>query len=116
MPLERTRRPGRLYWRLYAVPWTLVQNAAQYLGARRTSARERAPWSWIRRAGRLMRILYVVHGFVPEAVGGVELHCLLPRLRARRAHTVGVLAWTADAARPDYALEAGRAGRSTCGA
>lgn len=26
--------PARLYWRLYAVPWTVSQNLAQYLGSR----------------------------------------------------------------------------------
>lgn len=34
VPLEDRSLPERLYWRLYAVPWSLVQNAAQYLGAR----------------------------------------------------------------------------------
>ena len=52
-----------------------------------------------------MRILYVVHGFVPEAVGGVELHCAHLASAMATEHTVGVLAWRADTARPDYDLE-----------
>jgi glycosyltransferase involved in cell wall biosynthesis len=51
-----------------------------------------------------MRILYVVHGFVPEAVGGVELHCHHLASAMAKDHAVGVLAWRSDAARPDYDL------------
>ena len=52
-----------------------------------------------------MRILFVVHGFVPDRVGGVELHAhyLAAALAAR--HAVGVLAWASDPTKPDYALE-----------
>jgi len=42
VPLEQCSLPARLYWRLYAVPWSLVQNAAQYLGAR-SNRRDGAP-------------------------------------------------------------------------
>jgi glycosyltransferase involved in cell wall biosynthesis len=52
-----------------------------------------------------MRILYVVHGFVPEAVGGVELHGAHLASAMAKDHAVGVLAWRADPARPDYDLE-----------
>jgi rhamnosyltransferase len=34
VPLDDYPMLERLYWRLYAMPWSLVQNAAQYLGAR----------------------------------------------------------------------------------
>lgn len=34
VPLDAYGARERLYWRLYALPWTLVQNAAQYAGAR----------------------------------------------------------------------------------
>jgi rhamnosyltransferase len=36
VPLDAYPPLARLYWRLYAIPWTLMQNAAQYLGARST--------------------------------------------------------------------------------
>lgn len=52
-----------------------------------------------------MRILHVVHGFVPEAVGGVELHCHNLATALTREHTVGVLTWRSDPAAPDYSLE-----------
>jgi rhamnosyltransferase len=42
VPLDGHSRLSRLYWRLYAVPWSLVQNAAQYFGAR-SNAQRRAP-------------------------------------------------------------------------
>lgn len=48
VPLPPTRK---LYWRLYAIPWTFSQNAAQYLGAR-TNGSPRPPWSWIDRMVR----------------------------------------------------------------
>src|SRR5262249_45745188 len=56
-------------------------------------------------ARRLMRILFVTHAFVPESVGGVELHChhLASALAAR--HAVPLLTRQADPAKPDYALE-----------
>jgi glycosyltransferase involved in cell wall biosynthesis len=47
----------------------------------------------------------VVHGFVPEAVGGVELHCYNLASELARRHPVAVLAWRADPARPDYELD-----------
>jgi rhamnosyltransferase len=34
VPLEGYSPLERLYWRLYAIPWSFVQNAAQYVGAR----------------------------------------------------------------------------------
>jgi rhamnosyltransferase len=34
VPLDDRPAMERLYWRLYALPWSFVQNAAQYLGAR----------------------------------------------------------------------------------
>jgi glycosyltransferase involved in cell wall biosynthesis len=60
-----------------------------------------------------MRLLFAVHGFVPEAVGGVELHSyhLASALAAR--HAVAVLARVGDDARPDYALEERRQGPLT---
>lgn len=60
-----------------------------------------------------MRILYVVHGFVPEAVGGVELHCSHLASTMAKNHAVGVLAWRSDATRPDYDLEESRQGPLT---
>jgi glycosyltransferase involved in cell wall biosynthesis len=52
-----------------------------------------------------MRILHVVHGFVPEAVGGVELHCHYLANALAAAHAVGVLAWRSSPDTPDYAVE-----------
>lgn len=52
-----------------------------------------------------MRIFYVVHGFVPEAVGGVELHCHYLASALAREHAVAVLAWRSDTDRPDYSLD-----------
>jgi glycosyltransferase involved in cell wall biosynthesis len=52
-----------------------------------------------------MRILHVVHGFVPEAVGGVELHCHNLATALTGDHTVGVLTWRNDPTAPDYTLE-----------
>ena len=57
-----------------------------------------------------MRILYVVHGFPPDTVGGVELQCHALATALAGSHAVGVLAWQSDASKPDYALEAGRQG------
>ena len=57
-----------------------------------------------------MRILYVVHGLPPEAVGGVELQCHALATALAGSHAVGVLAGQSDASKPDYALEAGRQG------
>jgi rhamnosyltransferase len=48
VPLPPTRR---LYWRLYAIPWTLSQTSAQWLGAR-SNERPVPPWSWIDRMVR----------------------------------------------------------------
>ena len=42
VPLDNYPPLKRLYWRLYAVPWSLVQNAAQYFGARSNSSRTSA--------------------------------------------------------------------------
>jgi len=42
VPLDNYPLLKRLYWRLYAVPWSLVQNAAQYFGARSNSSRTSA--------------------------------------------------------------------------
>ena len=47
VPLDAYGPGARLYWRLYAVPWVLAQNAAQYLGAGAHERGGRAPWSWI---------------------------------------------------------------------
>ena len=52
-----------------------------------------------------MRILHVVHGFVPEAVGGVELHCHNLATALTSDHTVGGLTWRSDPDAPDYTLE-----------
>ena len=52
-----------------------------------------------------MRLLYVVHGYVPEAVGGVELHSHHLATAMARQHEVTVLAWRTDAGRPDYTIE-----------
>ena len=60
-----------------------------------------------------MRILHVVHGFVPEAVGGVELHCHYLANALAAAHAVGVLAWRSDPANPDYSVEERRQGPLT---
>ena len=60
-----------------------------------------------------MRILFVTHAFVPEGVGGVELHChhLASSLAAK--HAVAVLTRQGDPAKPDYALEESRQGPLT---
>jgi rhamnosyltransferase len=47
VPLGAYPAASRLYWRLYAAPWVLAQNAAQYLGARASERGARPPWSWI---------------------------------------------------------------------
>jgi glycosyltransferase involved in cell wall biosynthesis len=52
-----------------------------------------------------MRILYVVHGYVPEAVGGVELHAHYLATALASRHEVGVLAWRKDPEALDYDLE-----------
>ena len=52
-----------------------------------------------------MRILYVVHGYVPEAVGGVELHCHYLASALAGEHAVGVLSWQSDAAKGEYEVE-----------
>ncbi|MBI1849208.1 MAG: glycosyltransferase [Planctomycetes bacterium] len=54
-----------------------------------------------------MRILYVVHGFVPEAAGGVEIHSWqLAREMAKRGHDVTVFTRTGDASREEYSVRA----------
>ena len=57
-----------------------------------------------------MRILHVAHGFVPEAVGGVELQTYYLASALAAEHAVGVLVWTSNPERPDYTLEARRQG------
>jgi len=52
VPLTDHSTARRLYWKLYAVPWTFVQNAAQYLGARASHRGSRPPWRWIDEAAR----------------------------------------------------------------
>ena len=52
-----------------------------------------------------MRILYVVHGYVPEGVGGVELHCHRLASALAGEHAVGVLSWQSDAEKSEYAVE-----------
>jgi rhamnosyltransferase len=47
VPLNGYSPARRLYWRLYALPWTLAQNSAQFLGARVAERGSRPPWSWI---------------------------------------------------------------------
>ena len=42
VPLDDYPLLKRLYWRLYAVPWSLVQNAAQYFGSRANNPRQPA--------------------------------------------------------------------------
>ncbi len=39
VPLAAYPARARLYWRLYAIPWSLVQNVAQFLGARSNHTR-----------------------------------------------------------------------------
>lgn len=51
VPLDAYPPARRLYWRLFAVPWVFVQNAAQYLGARSNGPLGPA-WSWVDRAVR----------------------------------------------------------------
>jgi len=60
-----------------------------------------------------MRILFVVHGFVPERVGGVELHAHYLASALAAQHAVGVLAWESDTAKPDYAVEERQQGALT---
>lgn len=52
-----------------------------------------------------MRILLVVHGLPPEAVGGVEQQCHFLAVALGREHSVGVFCRRADQERPDYALD-----------
>lgn len=60
-----------------------------------------------------MRILYVVHGFVPEAVGGVELHCHNLASAMAERHEIGVLTRCGDDQRPEYDVRESRQGRLT---
>jgi len=56
-----------------------------------------------------MRILFVVHTFVPESIGGVELHChYLAGALAEKGHEAAVFAREADDTRPDYDLQVRR--------
>ena len=48
VPLSDYSLMRRMYWGLYAIPWTFVQNAAQYLGPR-SNGLPRPPWSWMHR-------------------------------------------------------------------
>jgi glycosyltransferase involved in cell wall biosynthesis len=57
---------------------------------------------------RRLRLLYVVHGFVPEAVGGVELHAHYLATALGPDHDVGVLVWRTSADLPDYEVEESR--------
>jgi len=62
----------------------------------------------------MMRILFVVHAFVPESIGGVELHChYLAAALAEKGHDAAVFARQADATKPDYELEKRRQGSLT---
>jgi len=60
-----------------------------------------------------MRILYVVHGYFPEGVGGIELHCYYLASALAREHGVGVLSWQSDATKEEYAVEESRQGEVT---
>jgi len=51
-----------------------------------------------------MRILKVVHGFVPEATGGVELRCYYLAREMARHHDVRVFCRTGDPSREDYEI------------
>jgi glycosyltransferase involved in cell wall biosynthesis len=52
-----------------------------------------------------MKILYVVHNFVPEGAGGVELHShQLAREMARRGHEAIVFARSGDPSREEYSV------------
>jgi glycosyltransferase involved in cell wall biosynthesis len=52
-----------------------------------------------------VKILYVVHGFVPEGTGGVELHShQLAREMARRGHDVHVFTRSGNPSREDYSV------------
>jgi glycosyltransferase involved in cell wall biosynthesis len=58
-----------------------------------------------------MRILFVVHAYVPESLGGVEIHCHHLASATAEGHDVAILARQADPARPDYALDERREGQ-----
>jgi glycosyltransferase involved in cell wall biosynthesis len=60
-----------------------------------------------------MRILFVVHGYVPEALGGVEVHCHNLASALAEHHEVGVLSRRADPNRRDHAVEETRVGSVT---
>lgn len=63
------------------------------------------------RAGRVMRVLFVVHGFPPDAAGGTEIYAsALARALARRGHGVTVLTRDAHAEEPEYRVRRDRAG------
>lgn len=52
-----------------------------------------------------MRLLYVVNGFPPTALGGVEIYTWeIARAMTRRGHTVWVFCRESDFQRPDYEL------------
>ncbi len=50
-----------------------------------------------------MKIAMVVHGFVPEATGGVELRCYYLARELAKTHDVAVFTRTGDASKDDYA-------------
>jgi glycosyltransferase involved in cell wall biosynthesis len=60
-----------------------------------------------------LRILYVVHAYVPEKVGGVELHCHYLASALAKDHTVAVLTWCPDPEKDEYAVEECRQGDVT---
>lgn len=51
-----------------------------------------------------MKILMVVHGFVPEQTGGVELRCFYLARELAKEHDVRVFTRTGDASKADYEL------------
>ncbi len=60
-----------------------------------------------------MRVLFVVHAFLPESLGGVELHAHQLASALAVDHDVAVLTRQADTSKPDYALDERRQGRLT---
>jgi len=51
-----------------------------------------------------MKVAMVVHGFVPEATGGVELRCYYLARELAKEHQVAVFTRTGDASKEDYEL------------
>jgi glycosyltransferase involved in cell wall biosynthesis len=52
-----------------------------------------------------MRILFVVHGYPPQGMGGVELRASYLARELRKAHTVSVFCRGNNASREDYSVE-----------